>query len=729
MARLLIVSNRLPVTVKLERGDIRVTGSAGGLATGLRGPHERSGGVWIGWPGDVGLPEGDLKKRLDARLAELRTSPVYLSHDAVQRFYEGFANGVLWPLFHYRLDHIPEDARDFDAYKEANELFTEAVVQAYQPGDLVWVHDYQLTLVPAMLRRRIPGARIGFFLHIPFPSQEVFRTLPWREEILDGLLGADLIGFHTFAYLRHFTASLLRVRGLESNVDRVAYEDREVRLGVFPMGIDVPEFDTLAKAEDVVGEAAAMREAANGQTTLLGIDRLDYTKGLQRRLHAFERLLAREPALRGKVRFIQLVVPSRTNVGAYADLRRKVDELVGRINGAYGTFGWTPIQYLYRSLTPRHVAAFFKGADVMLVTPLRDGMNLVAKEFVASRDDEDGVLVLSEFAGAAAELGGDALIVNPNDIEQMANAYAQAIAMPAAERKTRMRGLRRIVREHDVHKWAQSFIDELELTPEAPPERASHVEGVTRATMTLVTQSKRAPETVLLLDYDGTLVPFASTPAAAVPDAELLDLLRALAQRRRTRVAITSGRPRDTLEEWFGDLPVSLHAEHGFWSREEPGKHWTPAADLPGEWKEKARRIFDEFAARTPGAFVEEKTASLAWHYRRADPEHGSFNARELRVHLEALFSNAPVEVIPGDKVVEIRLQGVNKGVVVRSVLARADAQACVVAMGDDRTDEDMFAALPEGAIAVHVGRGSSRAAFRVPSPVAARALLRAILE
>jgi trehalose 6-phosphate synthase/phosphatase len=726
--RLVIVSNRLPVTVKMERGDLRVTPSAGGLATGLKGPHERSSGLWIGWPGDPGAKlEPAQRDALDRRLAELRTVPVHLTQAEVARYYEGYSNGVLWPLFHYRLETIPHESRDWETYRRVNERFADVVAKAWRPGDLVWVQDYQLCLLPGLLRERLPEARIGFFLHIPFPSQEVFRTLPARDAILQGLLGADLIGFHAFSYLRHFTQSLLRVLGLEANIDRVAVDDRDVRLGVFPMGIDVAAFQELAASSDVRDESRAMRESAGGQKTLLGIDRLDYTKGIARRILAFERLLEREPQLRGRVRLVQQCVPSRTNVEAYAELRRKVDELVGRVNGAYGTVSWTPIRYLYRAMNPRHVAAFYKAADAMLVTPLRDGMNLVAKEFVAARDDEDGVLVLSEFAGAAAELGGDALLVNPYDVDRMALAYKQAITMPEDERRQRMRGLRRIVATYDVHAWAESFIADLAKTPE--PQPAAHTLGVARLMMDVVAQTKRAPETVLLLDYDGTLVDFASTPERAAPDGELLALLRALVQRPRTRVAIVSGRIREPLDAWFGALPLAMFAEHGYWSKEGPGKPWIAATEAPGEWKDKARRIFADLAARTPGAFVEEKTSSLAWHYRRADPEYGAIQAQELLVHLETVFSNAPVEVIPGDKVVEIRPYGVNKAVAVRAMLRSASAEACVVALGDDLTDEDMFGALPDGAISVHVGKRRSRARYRLADAGAARAMLRAIVD
>jgi trehalose 6-phosphate synthase/phosphatase len=727
MNRILIVSNRLPVTVKTDGDAVRVVPSAGGLATGLSGPHKKSGGLWIGWPGDVSKLDDEKRRGLDEHLTELRTAPVYLTTDEVTRFYDGFSNGVLWPLFHYLLELIPIDSHDWQAYQAANERFADVVASHYQPGDVIWVHDYQLCLLPGLLRQRIPDAKIGFFLHIPFPSTEVFRTLPWRDAILEGLLGADLVGFHTFSYLRHFTTSLLRILGVESNVDRVTYDGRDIRLGVFPMGVDVADFATLAASEDVREETKSIREQGSETKLFLGIDRLDYTKGIPRRLMAIERLLEREPSLRGKVRLVQLAVPSRTNVDAYNDFRRTVDEIVGRVNGRYGTVNWTPIQYLYRSLSPRHVAAFYKAADAMVVTPLRDGMNLVAKEFVACRDDEDGVLILSEFAGAAAELG-EALLVNPYDIDAMAATMKHAIEMEPEERRARMQGLRRRVAAYDVHRWANTFLEELARPHEVDESRvARRQEGVAKLTMTFVAQAGRASELVLLLDYDGTLVPFAVQPHLARPDPELMALLKALTARPKTRVHIVSGRGRDQLEGWFGELPLALHAEHGFWSRESPAGSWSSLTELPGEWKGQARRIFDAFAARTPGALVEEKAASLAWHYRMADREFGSLQSKELLLHLANAFSNAPVEVIKGEKVIEIRPHGVNKGVVARRVIAQSP-DACILALGDDRTDEDIFAALPETAFTVHVGRGQTRAQYRVIHPSAARALLRAIL-
>jgi len=722
MSRLLLVSNRLPVTVKADKDGVSVVRSAGGLATGLSGPHERSGGLWIGWPGDVSRLTQAQRASVEEQLSKQRCVPLYLSASELSRFYEGYSNQVLWPLCHYLLDRVPRQDRDWDVYRKVNERFAELAASHYQPGDTIWVHDYQLMLVPAMLRARLPQARIGFFLHIPFPSSEIFRTLPHRLELARGLLGADLIGFHTLSYVRHFASTLMQLCGIEKVGDRIEQDGREVRLGAFPMGIDAQSFENLVREPSVLEEVRMHREKSAGQRLLLGVDRLDYTKGIPRRLLAVQRLLEREPAWRGKLRFIQVAVPSRTTVADYATYRERVDELVGRINSLYGSVHNVPIHYLYRSLNEKQLAALYRAADVMFVTPIRDGMNLVAKEFCAARPDEDGVLVLSEFAGAADELG-DAVLINPYDVEGMADALEAALEMPEEERRTRMRALRTRVKDYDVHWWVRSFLDTLQATPMAPPRVAP--KGA-REALTLI---REAPELLLLLDYDGTLVSFTARPEQASPDAELLDLLKRLTERPHTRVHIVSGRSREVLEAWVGALPVGLHAEHGLWSRPAPGEPWKSLGDVPTDWKHLVRPILDAFAARVPGALVEEKYASLAWHYRQVEPVLGTKLARELRMHLGEVFAHGPLEVLPGDKVVEVRARGVNKGRVVGRVTEGMAPGTRVVAVGDDRTDEDLFAALPPDGIAIHAGGKESRAGYRVNGPAEVRQFLASLLD
>jgi trehalose 6-phosphate synthase/phosphatase len=723
--RLLIVSNRMPATVRVEGGELKLTSSTGGVATGLAASHAESNGLWFGWPGTTRPLSPRLRAELEERLAAKRLCPVHLTGNEVQRFYHRFSNGVLWPLFHYSLDRLPLDARDWRTYVDVNRRFADAVANQHQDGDLVWVHDYQLALVPEMLRERIPEARIAYFLHIPFPSSEVFRVLPWRSEILNGMLGADLVGFHTLAYMRHFSLSVLRVLGLETEIDRVWHDQREVRLGVYPMSVDANGFDALGRDPRLRGEAAAIRTQSGGAAIVLGVDRLDYTKGIPLRLSAFERMLETHPELHERVRFIQVAAPSRAEVRAYAELERNVDELVGRINGKYGTPRWTPIHYIHRATPQRRIVALFLAADVLAVTPLRDGMNLVAKEFVASRTDESGVLLLSEFAGAAAELS-EALLVNPYDVEAMARTMEQALRMDEKERARRMQSMRKRLFDYPVQRWIDDILGDLTAVTASRVSTTS-LDAPAEANK-LVHRMQAARRLVLFIDYDGTLVSLASHPDLAMPDEDLHVLLRDLSTRPGAAVHLVSGRDRNTLDRWFGELAISIDAEHGLWTRAAGEREWTRTIEVDDAWKQKVRPLLDDFTRVTPGSFVEEKSAGLAWHYARSERDSASSRARELRLHLMDLLSNTAVNVIAGHCVVEIRAQGAHKGLIVARSMANEPDNALPVAFGDDRTDEDLFAALPPNGIAIHVGPTRSRAAWRLRDPQAVRGLLRKLV-
>lgn len=724
--RLLIVANRLPVSVATTGGSVTISRSSGGLVTGLKPWHDRGSSVWIGWPGDCADLTEDRRRDLDRQLTAERYVPVHLASDEVERFYHGFANRVLWPLFHYQVDRVPVDASDWDAYRAANERFTEAVWREYRSGDTIWVHDYQLMLVPGLLRERLPHARIGFFLHIPFPSSEVFRVLPWRRQILEGLLGADLIGFHTFAYMRHFVSSLLHVDGVEADVDRVHLPGRDVRLGAFPMGIDTKAFEAPDNVSSVNAELAAIRGELGERRFILGIDRLDYTKGIPRRLQVIERMFSRDPHLADTIRYVQLAVPSRGSVDSYQAFKRQVEEQVGRINGAFGSSRSVPVHYMYKSIAPQELVALYRAADVMLVTPLRDGMNLVAKEFVASRIDDDGVLVLSEFAGAADELDG-ALVVNPYDVDAVAATLLHALSLSRTERRARMTTLRRQVNRRDVHHWAKHFTTVLldarpnGMTPALEPPGPSLASAIEAA--------RQAPELRLLLDYDGTLVPLARSPEAAAPDDDLLELLKALSDLPNTRIDIVSGRPREPLEAWFGHLHLGLWAEHGFWRRSATEQVWHAAANPWPNWQERVLPILEQFTAATPGSHIERKSATLAWHFRGAQREHGIRQAHELRMLLGTAFSNQPWGVVEGKKVIEVRLRAADKAAVATRIVAQCGAGTAIVAIGDERTDDDLFNALPPSSLRVAVGMPSRHAEYAVDSYRDVRALLRGIIS
>lgn len=732
--RRIIVANRLPFRVEGKGNSATLKRSDGGLVTGLRSIHEQGESLWIGWPGAFTASKA-ARAAIEAELAEQRMIPVQLTAKEVKSYYEDLSNGAIWPVFHSDLGQVPLEMEGWKEYEQANRKFAQAVIAHARPGDAIWVHDYQLMLVPEMVREAMPDVRIGFFLHIPFPGPDVFRILPFREQVLRSLLACDLIGFHTPSYLQNFVGTVRSVLGIESFVDEIRSNDQVTRLGVFPLGIDAEHWQQLAGEPSVVARVEALRQEQEdrGIKMLLGIDRLDYTKGIPRRLLAINRLLEKYPAWRGKVRMVQVSVPSRGAIASYGAFGRQVDELIGRINGRWSNEHWAPIHHIFRSIDEQEVAALYRAADVMLVTPMRDGMNLVAKEFAGARIDGDGVLIISEFAGAASELG-TALHVNPFDIDSTADRIHEALEMEEAERRERMAKMRVRVHAYTSLKWAADFVDTLEERPE-PTVMQSATEGALCDIVDVVRNGRHSRRSLhLLLDYDGTLVPLEASPELAAPKDDLKELLLRLGERHDTMVEVISGRPKLDLDTWFAPLPIGLHAEHGSWSRNRGSRHWTSnsAGDLG--WKRPVQRLLGYYLSTTSGSFAEEKSTSVAWHYRKNDDDFhggttfGEFKARELRQTLKETLAAVPAYVLTGHKVVEIAAAGLSKGVVVNA-LAFADPPPIIVAIGDDRTDEDIFGALPDDAITIRVGPGPTQARYRLDSPRDVRALLERFVE
>jgi trehalose 6-phosphate synthase/phosphatase len=707
--------------------------SSGGLTTGLwsylehgqRGAGDKLEFLWVGWPG-ASIPPDQQAQVRDRALKEFNAVPVFFAEEQMDRFYHGFCNKTLWPLFHYFPTLVRYEEDYWQEYRQVNAVFAEALLAVLKPDDILWIHDYQLMLLPGLIRERMPDIPIGFFLHIPFPSYEVFRLLPraWRREIIDGLLGASVVGFHTHDYIRDFLTSVLRTAGYEHHLGTLMVRDRVVKVDTFPMGVDFKRFADTAASPETASRVAELREKSAGLKVIFSVDRLDYTKGIINRLRGYDLFLKRNPDWHGKVVLVVSVAPSRTGVEAYQEMKLEVEQTVGRIVGAYGNVHWTPLVYQYRNLGFNEIVALYRFCDVALVTPIRDGMNLVAKEFVASRPDQTGILILSEMAGAAKEMG-EALIINPVHSGDFAQALEQALTMPVDEQMRRNRILQERLKRYDVVRWAEDFVHALVSTQQTEAaRRARALSG--RIQASLVQQYRGASQRALLLDYDGTLVPFATDPQAARPDPELLELLRGLATLSGNELAVVSGRPRVDLENFFGTLPISLIAEHGAWLRPKGGT-WRMLKKLAVAWKDRVRPILQIYVDRLPGALLEEKEFSLAWHYRRADLEEAHVRSRELLDDLADFTRNVDVQVLEGNKVLEVRNTGVSKGSAASEWLS-GFAPQFILGIGDDWTDEDLFRSLPPTAFSIRVGMEQTQAKYHLPNHNAVRRLLRELL-
>jgi trehalose 6-phosphate synthase/phosphatase len=728
ISKLLIISNRLPINVTKVDGKLAFTPSNGGLATAMSSlggtvPNQ----LWIGWPGIATeeLTPAD-QATITTTLREQGCYPVFLNKEQIKNFYEGYANNTIWPLFHYFQSIALYNDEYWTAYKEVNQIFKKAVLKHADEHTSIWIHDYHLMLLPNLLRARLPKNSIGFFMHIPFPSFEIFRLLPNRREILEGLLGADLVGFHVYDYARHFLSSVLRLFGYEQHHGSIAVDGRVVKVDAFPIGIDYRKFKTMLKDPGVQREIKLLDDYYNGYKIILSMDRLDYSKGILSRLEAFELFLKENPKYLKKVVLVMVAVPSRTEVEAYKALREDIESMISHINGAYATVDWTPISYQFRNLPFEQILALHAKADIALVTPLRDGMNLVAKEFIAAKQKRTGVLILSEMAGAIDELP-EALDINPNDKRSVARAIKQALQMSKKEQQRRLTSMQRRLSGYSVQRWAADFIDQLELTKRAQAKRNKKVLTGERQQQ-LVQGFRSAQKRLLYLDYDGTLHDFVESPnlRRALPSRKLLGLLKMLTDIPNTTVCIVSGRPKEALDAWFSQLPVSLVAEHGAWTKENGT--WERSKAEFQVHKRRLLPLLEHFAERTPGAAIEEKTSSFVWHYRNVPTELAYVRNLSLRHELSQLLAGTNMEVFAGSKILEIKPRMIHKGRVVRDFLIAHPADF-VMAIGDDHTDEDMFEALPDSVSTIKVGLGETRARYQVASVEKAHGLLRALAE
>ena len=640
MERLILVSNRLPVNVSKDKdGEFVYESSSGGLATGLSSVYENYEGFWMGWPGiaEDELTESE-KNKMASKLIKNNNHPVYLSKNELDNYYYGFCNRTLWPLFHYFTQYTKYPEKYWEAYKKVNLKFFEELKDKIQPGDNVWIHDYHLMLLPEILRREFPDINIGYFLHIPFPSSEIFRLLPWKEEILKGILGSDIVGFHTYGYVRHFLSSVVRILGYNKNFNEINLGDRTVKAELFPMGIDYDKYNEAIESEKVKNEITNIKEQNGYTRIILSVDRMDYTKGIPQRLKAFDYFLENNPEYKGEVTFIIIAVPSRTKIDKYEELKIQVNELVGDINGKYGTLNWVPVWFLFKSVPFERLVALYNMSDVCLVTPLRDGMNLVSKEFIAASHDK-GVLVLSEMAGSSYELS-KAINITPTRKEEIAASIKKALEMEEKEQQQRLDIMKDRIKNYDVERWANSFVNDLMAGQKLRQARNFDKEAQNH----VIYKYQSSEKNLLIIDLH----------SFSVEKNEIVhDWLAELANKERNKLVIISRLNKKELEEKFNDFFCCIFAKYGqcFYD----GKEWIDLEIEEPAWFDDIESIIHLHKESTPGATIERNSNFIKWSYEEAEPELAKMRKRELKDNLRYFSEDFDLNIIEGKNFLEVK--------------------------------------------------------------------------
>ncbi|KAJ3013925.1 threalose-6-phosphate phosphatase [Thoreauomyces humboldtii] len=662
--------------------------------------------IHVGWTGstydddcyplDAASLTPELQDSLTSELWEAeKCVPVFLDEKTAAGHYEGYCKTDLWPLFHYilwdfALDANPHDSNSWDEYVSVNQSFADVIVKSYKPGDVIWIHDYHLLLVPSMLRRALPEATIGFFLHTPFPSSELFRCLPKRKEILMGVLGSSMIGFQTYSYARHFLSSCTRVLGLESTPKGVDFGGSVVSIHIFPIGIDPLELQMRRKQPAVLEKMAAIKEMYAGKKIIIGRDKLDHVKGVQHKLNSFEKFLTMYPEWQNRVVLIQVTSPPERES---SKLESKVSDLVSRINGSFGTLEYAPVHHYHQHLDQDDYFALLSIADLGLITAVRDGMNTMSHEFVVCQQEKRSPLILSEFTGTAGSLSA-ATLVNPWDYQGVAVAINEGLTLNKEEKSIKHQQMYDHVASNTAAFWAASFVKELRAASAAPS--ATNTTPLLDVSL-VVERYKNAKKRLLMFDYDGTLTAIRQTPGAAVPPPEMLRAMQVLCDDPKNVVFIISGRDEACLDDWLGGVKgLGLSAEHGCFIKypnaDGPAEWANLSEDIDFSWKNEVTEVFEYYTERTQGSFVEHKRCSITWHYRLADPEYGEFQSHECMNHLEgSLLSKLPIEVLIGKKNLEVRPISINKGEIVKRLVSQNPGVDFLFCAGDDRTDEDMF--------------------------------------
>ncbi|CAM8979616.1 unnamed protein product [Rhodiola kirilowii] len=778
--RIIIVANQLPVKAKRRPDDKGWSFSWDEDSLLLQLKDGLADDMEVLYVGslrmDVDVNEQDDVSQL--LLERFKCVPAFLPADISEKFYDGFCKQHLWPLFHYMLPFSAAHGGRFDrslweAYVAANKIFSQRVIEIINPeDDYVWIHDYHLMVLPTFLRRRFNRLRMGFFLHSPFPSSEIYKTLPVREEILKALLNADIIGFHTFDYARHFLSCCSRMLGLEYLSKRgyigLEYYGRTVGIKIMPVGIHMGQIESVLNQADKDWRVGELRQQFKGKTVLLGVDDMDIFKGVNFKILAMEQMLKQHPKWQGRAVLVQIANPPRWKGRDLEEIQDEIHASCKRINETFGRPGYEPIVFIDKPICVSEKAAYYTIAECVVVNAVRDGMNLTPYEYIVCRQGTNqsssessapkkSMLVVSEFIGCSPSLSG-AIRVNPWNIEATAEGMNEAISMSDAEKELRHEKHYKYVSTHDVGYWSKSFFQDMERSCKDHFRRRCWGIGLgfgfrvvaldpnfrKLSTDAIASSYLRAKSRAILLDYDGTVMPQASIDKK--PSQEVISIINTLCDDPKNVVFVVSGRGRDSLGKWFTPCnKLGIAAEHGYFMRWSDNDEWETCGDNSDfGFMQMTEPIMNLYMEATDGSYIEKKESALVWHHQDADLGFGSSQAKELLDHLESVLANEPVAVKRGQFIVEVKPQGVTKGSVAQKIfnsMAGSGRQAdFVLCIGDDRSDEDMFeiigSAMKSGILssntsvyACTVGQKPSKAKYYVDDTTEVINVLEALAE
>lgn len=708
--RWIIVSNRLPI--RYDPKHKRFTVASGGLVSSLLGVAYRKPILWFGLTTENYDPEtlSEITKKFNRKIEIV---PLTISKELYNPYYNNFCNAVLWPLLHYETERVEWDLLAWKKYQEVNRIVANALaVQTSAKDDLLWVHDFHLMLVASYLRAKRPRQGMGFFLHVPFPNYEIFRQLPFRSTILSALLAHDLVGFHDYSYLMHFAQTVHHILGVGSNFNRIHTKGRTVSLGVYPVSIPTANIHRTTKTKRVKQIYDGYRKQFENTKLILGVDRLDYIKGIDLKLDIFNAFLTKHRQHQGRVSLLQVVVPSRTEVPAYRQLKETIEGKVGHLNGNWGKADYVPVYYIFNSVQFNELLALYQLSDCLLITSKRDGMNLVALEYIAAQTtSHPGQVLLSEFTGAISTMP-NAIAINPWNINKTADCLNRALSEnpePIAKRNSEML---EYLKSYTGNEWAKSFISDLCQARQS--EQTVQVINLNKnqPLLTTITNHQRR---VLFLDFDGTLVPIQANPKQATIDNNLLHLLSNL-QHNNYQIVIISGRDRKFLQQQFAGQEFTLVAEHGAEFFDLQKKRWRSLVmSEQNSWLPSALQMMRYYQRRVPNSFIERKKYSLCWHYRKSPELYASYQARKLTEELEFSLANLPAVVASGKKIVEAKAIEASKGSFVAWFTKHyLNNNGLIIAIGDDLTDEELFRSLRPTDISIKVGIEETKAKYRL---------------